>query len=154
MEVAEENNIRFQWSLAVRLSTGNEARKCPRLLATTFTPFFARQPAATKPNFHTFAFCGSVRTRIRDGKITWQSETWQDRNRTSFSTFSGDSLVKYTDKLEKRAKIQWRKSEKIPQNCRFLSLVVVECVLNNDNNNHNHDADLGFGPPPPNWKKA
>ena len=55
------------------------------------------------------------------------------RNRAIFSTFWDDLLPNYTINLEKRGKSYWRKFKKYSgdgaQNCRFLSLVVVERVL-------------------------
>ena len=76
-------------------------------------------------------------------KKPWQPKTWQDStlfsppgNGVLFSTICGDSLTKLHRKPGEKGQISdWRKFKKnpvemAPCNCRFLSLVVVERVLN------------------------
>ena len=42
----------FWWNLAVPLSSGNEARKCPEFFMANSTPFFIRRFAAANAQFH------------------------------------------------------------------------------------------------------
>ena len=76
----------------------------------------------------------------RDRKKPWQPETWgcthfsPPGNRAIFSTFWGHFLTKLHSQPGEKGKpplekIQKNPVEKAPQNCRFLSLVMVERVL-------------------------